>query len=242
MRTEPICSRNKCREHKSVRGVRWCQGGHEGWRVQYSILLRNLVGKVSSVRLADRFDSCTHIPKNCNLRKFVSLTLKSSAKGILLCSSHKRRIGCMLRQHSLSLRRPPCYRYGGAAFKRMIGMDILKSVRYYDDDDELYCEYDITFEYNGKKYLAIHFFAFSGAWNKKLIGHIPDGFERLYGGGVSDFSFKDTTFTYGELIEAAELLEFSGKEELCYADYEGDGNDNEAKKFREQMQNLQIPR
>ena len=121
-------------------------------------------------------------------------------------------------------------------------MDILKSVRYYDDDDELYCEYDITFEYNGKKYLAIHFFAFSGAWNKKLIGHIPDGFERLYGGGVSDFSFKDTTFTYGELIEVSELLEFSGKEELCYADYEGDGNDNEAKKFREQMQNLQIPR
>src|SRR5699024_4655002 len=182
-----------------------------------------------------------HIPKNCNLRKFVSLTLKSSAKGILLCSSHKRRIGCMLRQHSLSLRRPPCYRYGGAAFKRMIGMDILKSVRYYDDDDELYCEYDITFEYNGKKYLAIHFFAFSGAWNERLIGHIPDRFEKLYGGGVSDFSFKDTTFTYGELIEAAELLEFSGKEELCYADYEGDGNDNEAKKFREQMQNLQIP-
>ena len=157
-------------------------------------------------------------------------------------SSAGRRIGCMLRQHSLSLRRLPCYRYGGAAFKRMIGMDILKSVRYYDDDDELYCEYDITFEYNGKKYLVIHFFAFSGAWNKKLIGHIPDGFERLYGGGVSDFSFKDTTFTYGELIEAAELLEFSGKEELCYADYEGDGNDNEAKKFREQMQNLQIPR
>ena len=36
-----------------------------------------------------------------------SLTLKSSAKGILLCSSHKRRIGCMLRQHSFSLRQPP---------------------------------------------------------------------------------------------------------------------------------------
>lgn len=99
-------------------------------------------------------------------------------------------------------------------------MEILKSIRYYDDDDELYCEYNITFEYKGRKYLAIHVVAYSGAWNQKLIGYMPDDFERLHGGGVSEFSFKDTTFTYKELIEAAELLELSGKDEICYANYE----------------------
>lgn len=117
-------------------------------------------------------------------------------------------------------------------------MDILKSVRYYDDDDELYCEYNITFEYKGKKYLAIHVVAFSGTWNQKIICHMLDDFERLYRGSVSEFAFKDTTFTYKELLEAAELLEFSGKDELCYADYVGDGKDEEAKKIRKSMQNL----
>ena len=116
LRTEPICSRNKCREHQSVRGVRWCQGGHEGWRVQYSILLRNLAGKVSSVRLEDRFDSCTHIPKNCNLWKFVHLLSKVLRKAYTRNSSAGRRIGCMLRQHSFHYALLPCYRYGRATF------------------------------------------------------------------------------------------------------------------------------
>ena len=30
-------------------------------------------------------------------------------------------------------------------------MEVLKSIRYYDDNDELYNEYNITFEYNRKK-------------------------------------------------------------------------------------------
>lgn len=41
-------------------------------------------------------------------------------KGIHDCSSQSHGIGCMLRQHSFSLRRPPHYRYGGAVLKENI--------------------------------------------------------------------------------------------------------------------------
>ena len=117
-----------------------------------------------------------------------------------------------------------------------IKMEILKSVRYYDDNDELYNEYNVTFEYKGKRYIAYHVIAsVSGAWDNKTIGYLPEDFERLYGGGEENVDLADTTFEYQELIEAAELLEFSGKDELCYADYAGDGKDNEAKKLRRKM-------
>lgn len=117
----------------------------------------------------------------------------------------------------------------------MQGINLLKSVRYYDDNDEFYNEYNITFEYNGKKYIAIHIVAFSGAWNYKVIGYLPQDFQRLHGGGKVDWKFDETTFTYEELIEAANLLELSGKDELCYADYEHDGRDKEAKRLRKQI-------
>lgn len=120
-------------------------------------------------------------------------------------------------------------------------MDILKSIRYYDDNDELYNEYNITFEYHGKKYIAIHIVAFSGAWNYKIIGYLPEDFKRLHGGGEKEWNFNETTFTYQELIEAANLPGFSGKDELCYADYERDGRDKEAKRLRKEMKNDRIP-
>lgn len=124
-----------------------------------------------------------------------------------------------------------------------IKMEILKSVRYYDDNDELYNEYNITFEYKGKKYIVCHMEASaSGAWNNKTIGYLPEDFERLCGGGEENVDLADTTFEYQELIEAAELLEFSGKDELCYADYTGDGEDNEAKKLRQKMKSSEKDR
>lgn len=86
-----------------------------------------------------------------------------------------------------------------------------------------------------KKYLAIHIIAFSGAWNYKIIGYMPEDFHRLHGGGESNWNFAETTFTYDELIEAAILLDFSGKDELCYVDYEGDGRDKDAKGLRKRM-------
>ena len=52
------------------------------------------------------FDSHLAHSEELQSSEIRSLTLKSSANGILLCSSHKRRIGCMLRQHPFSLRQP----------------------------------------------------------------------------------------------------------------------------------------
>ena len=98
--TEPVCCRHKCREDKSVRGVRWCN-----WE--------QLAGRKfdSSILLLEhgwwyRFKSYPHIPKNCNLRKFVHLLSKVLRKAYTRNSSAGRRIGCMLRQHSFSLRQP----------------------------------------------------------------------------------------------------------------------------------------
>ena len=70
LRTEPICSRNKCREHQSVRGVRWCNWEQlAGRKFDSSILLLGHGWWYG-------FKSHPHIPKNCNLWKFVHLLSK----------------------------------------------------------------------------------------------------------------------------------------------------------------------
>ena len=96
LRTEPICSRNKCREHQSVRGVRWRKWKtHKDGRQRTTQFGRTtMVGSIPT----------PHIPKNCNLRKFVHLLSKVLRKAYTRNSSAGRRIGCMLRQHSFSLR------------------------------------------------------------------------------------------------------------------------------------------
>lgn len=114
-------------------------------------------------------------------------------------------------------------------------IEVLKNVKYYDDDDELYAEFNVTFEYKGKRFRAIHIMEYSAAWNYKIIGYEPEGFERLYGGGCENITFANTTFGADELMEAAELLMYSQKEEICYIDYERDGRDKEAKKLKEEM-------
>ena len=121
LRTEPICSRNKCREHQSVRGVRWCNREQlAGRKFDSSILLLEHGWWY-------RFKSYPYIPQNCNLRKFVSLSQKllrrfqwlkrsSAGKPGKYPKGRGQRwkvrflhatIGCMLRQHSFSLRQPP---------------------------------------------------------------------------------------------------------------------------------------
>ena len=114
-------------------------------------------------------------------------------------------------------------------------IEILKNVRYYDDNDDLYAEFNVTFEYKGKRFRAIHIKAYSGAWNYKIIGYEVEDFERLYGGGCENINFADTTFGADELMEAAELLMYSEKNEICYIDYEKDGRDKEANKLRKKM-------
>lgn len=114
-------------------------------------------------------------------------------------------------------------------------INVLKNVHYYDDDDELYCEYNVTFEYKGKRFLAINDATVcSGAWDRKIIGYEPDDFQRFHKGGMELVDFEQTEFTEKELIEAAELLLFSGKDELCY--YDDDNIDNkEANELRKEM-------
>ena len=117
LRTEPICSRNKCREHQSVRGVRW-------------------LSRESRVQTGRKFESCPHIPQNCNLRKFVSLSQKllrrfqwlkrsSAGKPGKYPKGRGQRwrvqfphatIGCMLRQHPFHYA-SRSLRYRGAAFE-----------------------------------------------------------------------------------------------------------------------------
>lgn len=117
----------------------------------------------------------------------------------------------------------------------MESMKVLKNVHYFDDDDELYCEYDVTFECKGKRFIAIHNIAVdSMAWNYKIIGYEPDDFQKLHKGGMELVDFSQTTFTEKELIEAVDLLLFSGKDELCYYDDDNVGNE-EADKLRKEM-------
>jgi hypothetical protein len=95
----------------------------------------------------------------------------------------------------------------------------------------LYNEFNATFEYQEKRFLAVHLVANSGAWDKKLIGYEPDDFERLYGGGAELIDFEGTDFTEDELIEAAEILMESSEDELCFYD-EDKIDDREFQKIR----------
>lgn len=110
-------------------------------------------------------------------------------------------------------------------------LKIISAVRYYDDFDEMYAEQNITFEYQGKRFRAIHVIAYSGAWNKKLIGYEPEDFQRLYGGGREVVSWDEEDFTEEELAEAAKILIESGKKELWFYD-EDRREDKEFRKLR----------
>jgi hypothetical protein len=110
-------------------------------------------------------------------------------------------------------------------------IQILKSVQYYDDNDDLYNEFNVTFEYKDRKFVVTHMVANSGAWNKKIIGYELDDFARLYGGGAILIDFDGTDFSEDELIEAAEILMESKEDELCFYD-EDKIEDREFQKFQ----------
>ena len=102
----------------------------------------------------------------------------------------------------------------------MSDFKILQSVHFCDDDDSLYAEFQVTFEYKGRKFIVDHIVAYSGAWNYRVIGYMPKNFERLHGGGMEVLSFEqiqemdEEPFTEYELIQAAENLMESGESEL----------------------------
>ena len=131
LRTEPICSRNKCREHQSVCGVRWRKWKtHKDGRQRTTQSFHRKRNGRKDCRA--EFDSQPAHSAELQSAEIRSLTLKSSANGILLCSSHKRRIGCMLRwRHSFHCALLPRYRYGGATFQEIeYGFWMDKNKRY----------------------------------------------------------------------------------------------------------------
>ncbi len=102
----------------------------------------------------------------------------------------------------------------------MENIKVLKAVHFYDDDDSLYAEFQLTFEYKGKSFLVDHIMAYSDAWNYRVIAYMPNDFERLYGGCMEVVSFEELLekdpdpFTEEELINAAEILMESGEDEI----------------------------
>lgn len=102
----------------------------------------------------------------------------------------------------------------------MAEVKILQSVHFYDDDDPLYAEFQVTFEYKGKSFVVDHIIAYSGAWDYRVISYLPEDFQRLNGGGVEIVSFEQLSeldgesFSEYELIQAADKLTESGEDEL----------------------------
>lgn len=102
----------------------------------------------------------------------------------------------------------------------MAEVKILQSVHFYDDDDPLYAEFQVTFEYKGKSFVVDHIIAYSGAWDYRVISYLPEDFQRLNGGGVEIVSFEQLSeldgesFSEYELIQAADKLIESGEDEL----------------------------
>lgn len=119
LRTEPICSRNKCREHQSVRGVRWRKWKtHKDGRQRTTQSFHRKRNGRKDCRA--EFDSQPAHSAELQSLKIRSLTLKSSANGILLCSSHKRGIGCIVRDSTHFHYASRSLRYRGAAFEEII--------------------------------------------------------------------------------------------------------------------------
>lgn len=108
----------------------------------------------------------------------------------------------------------------------MSDFKVLQSVHFYDDNDELYAEFQVTFEYKGKRFIVDHIIAYSGAWDYRVISYLPEDFERLNGGGMEVVSFEkllemDTEpFSEYELSHAADKLMESGEPEIKW--YYGD--------------------
>ena len=81
LRTEPICSRNKCREHQSVRGVRWRKWKtHKDGRQRTTQSFHRKRNGRKDCRA--EFDSQPAHSAELQSAEIRSLTLKSSAKGI----------------------------------------------------------------------------------------------------------------------------------------------------------------
>ena len=81
LRTEPICSRNKCREHQSVRGVRWRKWKtHKDGRQRTTQSFHRKRNGRKDCRA--EFDSQPAHSAELQSLEIRSLTLKSSAKGI----------------------------------------------------------------------------------------------------------------------------------------------------------------
>lgn len=118
----------------------------------------------------------------------------------------------------------------------MSDIKILQSIHFYDDDDELYAEFQVTFDYKGKKFIVDHIIAYSGAWDYRVISYLPKDFQRLYGGGMEIVSFEQLSeldgepFSEYELIQAADKLIESGEDELKWH-YEDFAKENGEIKF-----------
>lgn len=118
----------------------------------------------------------------------------------------------------------------------MADIKILQSVHFYDDDDELYAEFQVTFEYRGKKFIVDHIIAYSGAWDYRVISYLQEDFQRLNGGGMEIVSFEqliekdEEPFSEYELIQAADKLIESGEDELKW-NYEDFAKENGEMKF-----------
>lgn len=108
----------------------------------------------------------------------------------------------------------------------MSDIKILQSVHFYDDEDELYAEFQVTFEYKEKKFIVDHIIAYSGAWDYKVISYLPENFQRLHGSGMEIVSFEQLSeldgepFSEYELMQASDKIMESGENELKW--YEED--------------------
>lgn len=103
LRTEPVCCRHKCREDKSVRGVRWRKWKtHKDGRQRTTQSFHRKRNGRKDCRA--EFDSQPAHSAELQSAEIRSLTLKSCMNGIHPVSSTGHAIGCMLRQHSFSLR------------------------------------------------------------------------------------------------------------------------------------------
>ena len=128
----------------------------------------------------------------------------------------------------------------------MSNINILQSIHFYDDDDELHAEFQVTFEYKGKKFIVDHIVAYSGAWDYRVISYLPEDFQRLYGGGMEVVSFEQLSeldgepFSEYELMQAAEKLMANEENELKWY-YEEFAKENGELKFKNKRRTNRNP-
>ena len=123
LRTEPICSRNKCREHQSVRGVRWRKWKtHKDGRQRTTQSFHRKRNGRKDCRA--EFDSQPAHSAELQSLEIRSLTLKSSAKGIhpeFECRAQNR---VHVETASISLRQAVLCATGGRRLRRTVWADL----------------------------------------------------------------------------------------------------------------------